>query len=203
MQLWVVVPVKPFDEGKSRLAAVLSPDERRALTRCLLAGVVRTVQASQLATQTLVVSRGEDARRYAAGLGAMTLLETQQGLNHALQQARQTAMAAGASALLVLPSDLPLLSVTDLHELVAASEQSEVVIAPSYDGGTNALLLRPPDVLAFAFGMNSYQAHLNQATAAGLAVHTVTKQSLAQDVDQPQDLVHVARMPTPFGTCGK
>ena len=34
--LWVVVPVKPFNEGKSRLAACISPQQRHALNRELL-----------------------------------------------------------------------------------------------------------------------------------------------------------------------
>ena len=103
----------------------------------------------------------------------------------------------GARSLLVLPGDLPLLSVEALDELlmaadaglVAAAGGPLVAIVPSdAGGGTNALLLRPPDVIAPAFGPGSFEAHLRAAAAAGAAVQVVSDPSLGFDLDTPDDL---------------
>ena len=66
-----------------------------------------------------------------------------------------------------------------------------VVLVPDRHGtGTNALVLRPPDVIDFAFGPNSREAHRRAAAAAGAAYLEVTG-PLAIDIDTPADLVLV------------
>jgi 2-phospho-L-lactate/phosphoenolpyruvate guanylyltransferase len=44
MTLWAIVPVKPLGRGKSRLASVLSQQERADLNRHLLAHTVDTLR---------------------------------------------------------------------------------------------------------------------------------------------------------------
>ena len=64
-----------------------------------------------------------------------------------------------------------------------------VAIAPSdARSGTNALLLRPPDVIEPAFGSDSFEAHLRAAEAAGAAVQVVSDPALGFDLDTPEDL---------------
>ena len=57
MSLWTIVPVKPFNEGKSRLAAHISPRQRRALNRELLTRTLAAINQAHLDAQLLVVSR--------------------------------------------------------------------------------------------------------------------------------------------------
>jgi 2-phospho-L-lactate guanylyltransferase len=73
-----------------------------------------------------------------------------------------------------------------LYELARAGEG--VIIAPSHDGGTNALLLRPPHAIGFAFGEGSFARHCAMAAAAGLPCHVYESATLALDVDHPEDL---------------
>ncbi|GIV76029.1 MAG: 2-phospho-L-lactate guanylyltransferase [Litorilinea sp.] len=191
LPFWCVIPVKPFPEGKSRLSGVLSPSARTALNRRLLTRVLDILKASDLPVQVLVISRDEEALALARGRGLLGLPEVEDGgLNGALAQARTHIQAQGAQALLVLPADLPFLTVADLHGLygMAQDPDVQVVIAPSRDGGTNALCLRPPDVLDFAFGEESFQAHLAQIRRRGLAYRVYRSVTLAQDLDQPGDL---------------
>ena len=79
----------------------------------------------------------------------------------------------------------------DLDALLdsAGATPRAVVIGSSHDGrGTNALLLRPPDVIAPAFGPPSVGRHVQLGLAAG--AHTVIRPrlGLALDVDTPDDL---------------
>jgi 2-phospho-L-lactate guanylyltransferase len=139
-----------------------------------------------------VVSRDPAVLACAAALGALPIVEVGDDLNTALAQASATVQALGAEAVLMLPSDLPLLTATDLDALFELGEEEDgVVIAPSHDGGTNALLLRPPQAIAYAFGEASFAHHLALAAAAGLPSHVYQSATLALDVDRPEDLLLV------------
>ena len=99
------------------------------------------------------------------------------------------AVARGADAILVLPADLPHLQSVDIAMLWAKGQESEgVIIVPSNDNGTNALLLRPPDAINFAFGQNSFSHHCHAAQAAGRSCVIHSAPHLAFDVDLPADL---------------
>jgi 2-phospho-L-lactate guanylyltransferase len=188
--LWLVVPVKPFGEGKSRLSAVLSPTQRAELSQRWLIHVLTTAAEWAHLAGIAVISRDPAVLALAEGLGALPILEEGDDLNSALTQACQVVLDAGAEAVLMLPSDLPLLTTEDLDELYALALQGHgVVIAPSLDGGTNALLLRPPQAIAFAFGEDSFARHVALADAAGLPCHVYNSSTLALDIDHPEDLL--------------
>jgi 2-phospho-L-lactate guanylyltransferase len=141
-----------------------------------------------------VISRDPAVRALAAAQGAQPLVERGYDLNAALEQARAAVVAAGAAAVLVLPADLPLLTAEDLAGLCAQAQLGDgVVIAPSHDGGTNALLLRPPLALPYAFGVDSFARHCALAAAAGLPCRVYRSPTLAWDVDTPEDLLVTRR----------
>lgn len=194
MNLWLVAPVKPLGQGKRRLAPVLTPAARAALVQRLLDHVLTTARASPLLAGMIVVSRDPTVLQLAADLGAHALVERGAGLNHSLDQARAAALGFGATGLLVLPADLPLLSPADLDTLCdLALAGAQVVIAPSRDGGTNGLLLTPPDCIPFAFGRHSAARHRRLARAAGLTCAVYHSDTLAVDIDRPEDLVAVGQ----------
>jgi 2-phospho-L-lactate/phosphoenolpyruvate guanylyltransferase len=197
--LWLIVPVKPFREAKSRLASALSPALRAELSQRWLTHVLTTAaqwgarqrDAAQGACLAgiAVISRDPIALTVADALGALPILEDGDDLNSALAQACQVVLEEGAEGVLMLPSDLPLLTIEDLDALYAlALEGNSVIIAPSHDGGTNALLLRPPHAIGFAFGEDSFARHCTMAAAAGLPCHVYESATLALDVDHPEDL---------------
>lgn len=207
--LWLIVPVKPFGEGKSRLANAVPAALRAELSQRWLTHVLTTAQRWGRFAGIAVISRDPAVLNLAQSMGCAPIVEMGEEfgeefgeglgvegddtLNAALRQARAV-VTVTADATLVLPSDLPLLTVEDLDELYELAEAGEgVVIAPSHDGGTNALLLRPPQAMAFAFGEASFARHLALAAAAGLPCHVYQSASLALDVDRPEDLLLVNR----------
>lgn len=205
--LWLVVPAKPFDEGKSRLAATLSGAERASLSRRWLTHVLSIAQTWGRFANIAVISRDTEVLALASALGALPIPETNAAetnasgdeLNQALRQGCRVAQQGGAEGVLVLPADLPLLTHTDLDELYElALEGDSMIIAPSRDGGTNALLLRPPHAIDYAFGEQSFARHLSLATAARLPVHVYTSATLALDIDRPEDLRMALEMPQAF-----
>lgn len=190
----MIVPVKPFGEGKSRLAALLDATQRGEFSRQWLRHVLTVATSWGRFAGMVVISRDPAVLAVASEQGAQPLREQGDDLNLALEMARAYAVAAGADAVLVLPSDLPVLAVEDLDELYdLALEGSGMVIASSHDGGTNALLLRPPQAIAYAFGEASFARHIALAAAAGLSIRVYHSATLALDIDHPEDLALVSR----------
>lgn len=193
MKLWLIVPVKPFAEGKSRLATVLSWQQRRALNQHLFHNILAQAKAAQCFTGAIVV--GRDPQIMAGVVWDRVRFEQEEkaSLNDALEQARRRALANSADAILILPADLPLLTSADIRQLCELGQtQPGMVIAPSQDGGTNALLLRPPQGIPFAFGRQSFARHCVLAEQTGLPYHIFESASLSFDLDWPQDLAHLS-----------
>lgn len=184
--LFTIIPAKPLNQAKTRLAAVLSGAERAELSRYLLQ---RTVHLAQQVGQVVVISRDAGVRKLAKQAGAWALVEAGQELNPALQQASDWVAARSGQAVLVLPGDLPLLQLSDLTEIVMLGQnRPAIVIAPSQRlDGTNALLLRPPGLINFVFGPMSLERHHQAALAAGIEPILYHSPTIALDLDVPGD----------------
>ena len=186
--VYVVVPVKDLRGTKSRLAPVLDPAARAGLTLYMMGRVVtRALEAGVDAVG--VVSPDPIVLGEALERGATPLVQESRGLNPALEEGRLWATRNGASALLVLPADLPLIEPEDVRAVLAGAAGSPVVVTP--DGarsGTNALLLRPPDTLPFLFGPESFQAHLQAAGDRGVEARVCENGHLSFDLDTAGDL---------------
>ena len=194
MEICVVVPVKPFRRAKSRLSPVMPRPIRAALARALLSRTLDILASCNLQLAACIVSRDITALDMARRRGAIALAESESGLNAALNQAREWAVAQGAQALLVLPADLPLVTAADITAMLELDREPHcAVIAPDAHGeGTNALYLRPPDALHFAFGPQSFYEHCAQAETSHLALHIYCSPTLALDLDTPADLKRVS-----------
>lgn len=191
MSLWAIVPVKPLRRAKSRLAGVLSAEERSALSRRLLAHTLSVLGRVPKIGRVLVVSRDPQALAVARKMGAMSMTEPAPGeLNRALRRASRMATAQGATGVLVVPADLPMLDSTALEAVLARAEPPPVVIvAPDRrHRGTNALFLSPPGLIEYEFGPQSFRKHTQRARAAGARLEVCEVASLGLDVDTPEDL---------------
>jgi 2-phospho-L-lactate/phosphoenolpyruvate guanylyltransferase len=204
---WAILPVKPFNDAKSRLKPVLGSAERRELARSLMRQSLDVLLDCREFVHVLVVSSDQEALTLATQQGALTLAESGFELNAALEEARQFAIAGGAASLLVLASDLPLLAASDIDALIAAGRDADIVIAPDRRGeGTNALLLQPASAIEFSFGVASFPRHVGLASESGLSWRELNLSGLAFDVDLPEDwndlqsgglLLHQALHPGP------
>lgn len=191
MSVWAIVPVKPFNRAKSRLASVLSPEEREVLAEKMLRHTLETLVNSKSVTGTLVISRESKALGLARDLGIHTVQEVgTPELNAALLRASQVVGALGAKGVLVLPADLPLLNVEDIAEMVHLGRyNTTIVLAPDRnEDGTNSLLVRPPGHIPFSFGPGSFQRHLKLAQDTGATVKIYRSERLGLDIDTPLDL---------------
>jgi 2-phospho-L-lactate guanylyltransferase len=190
MTFWAIVPVKPLRRGKSRLAGILTEDERTDLNRALLQHTLQILSELKEVDEVLVVSRDPQVLTIARNYGARTVREDgQPELNTALKRATVIAQVYATRGVLVLPADLPLISREDALALVErATDPPVVVIAPDRHGkGTNALLISPAGLIEYDFGENSFQRHCDLVKKAGARLEVVNLPSLGLDLDSPED----------------
>ncbi len=199
MSLWAIVPVKPLKRGKSRLAGILTEEERTQLNQDLLEKTLKTLSEIKELDQVLVVSRDPHALTIARNYGAKTVQEDgQPHLNTALARATVMAQLHAPHGVLVLPADLPLLTPDDVLALIdRAARPPVVVIAPDrHHKGTNALLMVPPGLIEYDFGDGSFERHCERARKAGAKLEIVELPSLALDLDLPEDLEMIRKLET-------
>lgn len=184
-----LIPVKSLQYGKSRLAQTLDLDHRIQLTEETLRRLLHILRATDSVTDIAVVTRDPAVAEWCATRKVRVLTETGEGLNAALTEAR--AQLPEAVALLVLPADLAAVAAEDIQSMIALSAGQDgpcVVIAPDrHEEGTNALLIRPPGMIDFAFGVNSAAQHATLAKAAQCSVHWYRSDSISLDLDIPDD----------------
>ena len=188
-----VVPIRSLRHGKSRLSPVLGNEARQTLLRRVADRVVAAAVDSGRIETVLVVSPDAGTLAWAADLApsvvAASQPEDRPGLNGAIDAGRAWAVDHGASAVVSLFADLPLIVADDIRGLVARTEP--VVLGPDRRGeGTNALLLRLAgrgSEFAFAFGDGSLAKHLDEAHRLGLdtALHDAT--GIGFDLDTRDD----------------
>ena len=196
MSLWAIVPVKPLKNAKSRLSAVLSPEQRFELAQAMFRHVLSVLATAPDVSGVLVISRDTKALAIAREMGAKTIQESAiSDLNPALMRATMILKSWRADAVLVLPADLPFVQADDIQALIGLGKEQSIVIATDHNGdGTNALLARPPGLIQFDYGPGSYQRHIDSAKRAGIEVFTYHSDSLASDIDVPADLDLYRRM---------
>jgi 2-phospho-L-lactate guanylyltransferase len=195
-QIVALVPVRSLSGAKTRLGEPLDAEERTELIRAMLRRTVHEARAAAGLDAVMVVSMDGALLAEARAMGASSFLQDREGLNEGLDEAR-LAVGTGATALMVLPVDLPGVSAAALDALVtaaelarrAAPERPAVIVVPDRHGtGTNALLLVPPDAIPFRFGEGSRAAHAAAARSAG-ASYVELDGPLDFDVDTPADLL--------------
>jgi 2-phospho-L-lactate/phosphoenolpyruvate guanylyltransferase len=184
-----LIPVKSLAEAKSRLATHMTQEQRSRLVLTMLHHVLCILQGSGLLEQISVVSPDERVLASVRAWGAQPLVEEQHGHNPALHAAAARELATGATALLTISADLPLLRSQDIRSMLEASQRHDVVLAASQDGtGTNAILVRPPLALPYVFGTHSLQRYLEEAKQRHLSATLYKSSGTAFDIDTIEDV---------------
>ena len=189
-----IIPVGTLAGAKSRLGESLDAEERQDLVEGFLARTVVAALAVDRLADVLVVSPDRDVLARAAALGARTLRQRSRGLNRGLAEARAD-VDRGRRRGRPGPADRPPVRDArgDRRRRRAAGHAADrvvVLVADRHGTGTNALGLRPPDVIGFAFGPSSRDAHRAAAEEAGATVIELDG-PLTVDLDTPDDFVHV------------
>ncbi|MSQ48206.1 MAG: 2-phospho-L-lactate guanylyltransferase [Deltaproteobacteria bacterium] len=196
---FALVPVKALAFGKSRLSSCLTPEARQAVSRAMLTDVLTSALHASAVDRVVVVSSDASLLFLARQLGALTVDEEYpRGLNGAVTVGTDFCLQHGATAVLVLLADLPLVTADDIDLLFhSVSKAENVVLVPCKEGdGTNAFLRVPPLVIPSRFGGPSLDGHQRVAQHLGIACQVVKASRIAFDVDSVDDLKWLATQAT-------
>ncbi len=188
---FVLVPIKALSQGKTRLSPILSEATRHALSRAMLTDVVTSVFQVPAVDRVAVITSDPSLLALAHELGALTVDEGHpRGLNGATEVGTDFCLGHGATTLLVLLSDLPLITPQDItHLFQQLSGKPEILLVRcKYGDGTNAFMRVPPLVMQPCFGGPSLAAHQKAARQQGIACRVIQAPSITFDLDSVEDL---------------
>lgn len=186
-----LVPIKHLASGKSRLASRLSRVDLESLTLAMLDDVVAALRATPSVDRVAVTTPDPIVAKHATAAGAEALLRDDPGLNPAIDAAAQVLSLAPQEPWLVVLGDVAAADSDDLEALFAALRAlggRGVVVAPSGDGGTSALLRAPAGIVPSRFGVDSASLHCAAAAESAVPWRSLDLASLATDLDRPEDV---------------
>lgn len=198
MKTFAIVPVKRFENAKTRLSSMLDTEDRIRLSSLMLEDTLQILSVAPPLTQVIIVSADKRADEIATKHGAKFLPEEKEkGVNSAVALADGYCIEKeAADATIVIPHDLPLLDTIVISKAceLAEKESTCIVICPSvrYDG-TNMLLRKPPSVIGTFYETDSYNMHVRTAIKLGIPVKPLLSKSLMYDIDTPEDALHLIK----------
>jgi 2-phospho-L-lactate guanylyltransferase len=184
-----IIPVKRLDAALRRLEPVLAAAERERLAEALFLDLLSKLPRSRYIDESLIVTADPSVIRQARWLGH-SVLEQEDDLGHS--EAAMAGVAAmveqGVERVAMLPADCPLLEIDELDAHLGRTPQAALIVPDRHGTGTNALVLSPPDAFDPAFGPDSCSRHIGRARAAGIGFALERIESLATDLDTPEDM---------------
>jgi 2-phospho-L-lactate/phosphoenolpyruvate guanylyltransferase len=202
MRTIAILPVKSFGAAKQRLSHFLGQGSREALAQAMFSDVLASLRRVKGLDTIAVVT--DDPRAESAARGGRVVVlrdRTETGQSDATRIGIAHALEARFERVLLVPGDTPLLDPLEIDGMLtrATGEGLDAVIVPDRAGtGTNALLLRPPDVFEPSFGPGSLERHIEAASGAGRKFRVERVRSLMHDVDTPEDLADLGLLLEPL-----
>ncbi|WP_274628193.1 coenzyme F420-0:L-glutamate ligase [Arvimicrobium flavum] len=194
MTVAVAILMKDPTDAKSRLNSALGDDARERLALLLFENTLRFFLRVHAGKPIGVVTSSGRVGMLATQQGATVIADRPGGdINAAATYAVDWANGIGAASLLIIHADIPTLVDDELSCLLRAGERRSVIIGASRDGGTNAMLLTPPDAIPFHYGSGSARSHQSAARKLGRSCERLLLPHLSRDIDTPNDLAaHLA-----------
>ena len=176
-----IVPYKVAN-AKSRLAPLLTPEERAELARLMLQDITRTLAAAGVEVALLATAPfvWEDTV-----VDDVDIIVSEKALNEALNDC----LATQEEPVLIIMADVPLITEKNVRDMLGVA--ADVVICPGRGGGTNAQLVRCPDRYHVDYYGASYLDHVRIAEEAGLRVAMFDSFNMSTDIDETYDLVEL------------
>jgi 2-phospho-L-lactate/phosphoenolpyruvate guanylyltransferase len=198
--IFAVLPVKSPQNAKQRLSGFLSAGQRETLARILYRQTLASLCQANGIDRVAVVTSDSEVAEHARRLGTLVFDENEQ-VSHSVSAdaACLRAIQLGATTVLLVPIDVPLVTPADFSRLAAAARpsrpagpQAGLIVVPSADGtGTNALARTPPDIIESRFGPGSCRAHLDQALSKNIHSEILPLPGLMFDIDTPEDVAEL------------
>jgi 2-phospho-L-lactate guanylyltransferase len=186
----ILIPVKNLQNAKQRLASVLDQPSRTELAKAMLTDVLGAIASWPSRPAVSLVTNDPFAVDLARSLKFEIIPDdAAKSETEAIEKATDLCRRNGAAFTLVLPADIPLITVVELDQVIEAAPEKGSVLVPSADQrGTNAALRTPCDLFPLRFGNDSFVPHRASAEATGKPCVVLSLPGIALDIDTPSDL---------------
>ena len=188
---FIIVPFKNYKSAKSRMRKDLSDKETEKIVENMLRHVLTEVSKSQMSDASFLITKDEEAISLAKQIGVETIEEKEQiNESTSVDLATKILIRRGATSVLRIPGDLPLLTYNDIDIVFRESiETNSCILVPSKSGkGTNAILRRPPDIIKSCFGEDSLRKHKKEFDRKQVQYKIVKNKNIELDLDCLEDL---------------
>jgi len=188
---FIIVPFKNYKSAKSRMRKDLSDEETEKIVENMLRHVLTEVSKSQMSDASFLITKDEEAISLAKQIGVETIEEKEQiNESTSVDLATKILIRMGATSVLRIPGDLPLLTYNDIDSVFRESiETNSCILVPSKSGkGTNAILRRPPDIIKSCFGEDSLRKHKKEFDRKQVQYKIVKNKNIELDLDCLEDL---------------
>jgi len=196
----VVIPVRSFTDGKSRLRGALDAGafgsgafgiaEHEAFVRALADRVVDAAAPYP----TVIVTSAPEVREWALGRGLFVAAD-RGSLDAAAGAGREWAADEGLARVVVVHADLP--DIVTLDAVAGDGADPVAVVVPCHRNDGSPVVAVPVAPVAghtpfaFSYGPGSFARHCSEAGRAGLELRVVVDDALGFDIDGPDDLAIV------------
>jgi 2-phospho-L-lactate guanylyltransferase len=193
VRIRAVIPMKPLDRCKLRLAPILGADRRAQLTLRMLERVGRALRGAPGIAEVAVVGGDKPIQQLCERSCLDWYPDKFEDLNASLNGFYESASNSKCDAMFYVAGDLPALSLPDVEEFIEQLDDADLVLAPGARDGTNAVLLRLHLPFTFQLGEQSYKRHREQCSSLGLRCKSHHSEALFSDIDLPSDLAWLER----------
>ena len=176
----VIVPIRSFVGALSRLTGILGETRCRDLMRLMASRVVAAADGLPVH----VATDDAEVAAWASGLGAAVVPAGRPGLTIAVSAAVDKLASAGVERVVVAHADL-----ARARTLRPAVGPGLTIVPDRQRDGSNVLCVPAAAGFRFSYGPGSFGRHVAEAHRLGLDVTVVEDDSLAADIDYPEDLL--------------
>ncbi|HXA43050.1 MAG TPA: 2-phospho-L-lactate guanylyltransferase [Candidatus Solibacter sp.] len=185
----VVVPIKDFASAKTRLSDRLDPDQRACLAQASAERVLLAVADCDAIDLRVAVVDNDIAAKMALHRGFEVLRRPDlYGQSAAVGAGFHHAANRGATNLLTVSADVPLVRPRDIEQMLKPKPPVLVMVSDRAGLGTNALRLDPFVDMRLHFGPDSLSLHRREAAELKLPVKVIDNPRVRIDIDTPDDI---------------
>ena len=186
--------MKQLSDAKSRLKRNIEDKLRVNVAKKLLdqtlSRITRAIEKCKETYKLSVLTECDEVRSFVEKKDISVITSSiKNELSEALFFGVKWAKSNGFSSACIIPADLGDPSTEELKKFILFPLKSNnMVICPSRDLGTNALLISPPDGITFYYGKDSFQKHIEIANRNKIKTTVLKLKSLTFDIDAMEDL---------------
>ena len=188
-----IIPVREFEDTKLRLQTILAPKQRGELTKKLLQGVLSAIEASCISRAAVVATDQDLVRRtHKASQKTQIIQESihHGGVNSAMRDGLSIISGQGYDSVLLMPSDLPLITAEAVNKVLELLDRYDLLINPArkLDGTSLLAFNLSKQAIPLHYDDDSFRQHVEEAKRLGLHFRILNMIEFSYDVDSTEDI---------------